>query len=50
LKISNGFPEFGAAFENVYHVAKGKVGNAECVLLKQRELVDFTLEWLERNG
>ncbi|MBA2870337.1 aminoglycoside 3-N-acetyltransferase [Anoxybacillus calidus] len=44
------FPQIGAAFENVYHVAKDKVGNAECRIMKQRELVDFTLERLERNG
>lgn len=42
--------DIGAAFEQHYHVTIGNVGNAVCRLMKQRELVDFTKEWLERNG
>lgn len=39
------FPDIGTTFESMHHVSKGKVGNAECKLMKQQELVDFTLEW-----
>jgi aminoglycoside 3-N-acetyltransferase len=44
------FREIGTAFEKEHIVKRGKVGQAECLLMKQRELVDFTLEWIEQNG
>jgi aminoglycoside 3-N-acetyltransferase len=43
------FVQIGKDFEKTHHVKKGYVGNAECRLMKQRELVDFTLDWLKRN-
>ena len=30
-------------------VRRGKVGLAECQLMPQREVVDFTVGWLEEN-
>ncbi|EZP77006.1 hypothetical protein H839_10428 [Parageobacillus genomosp. 1] len=43
------FVQIGKDFEKTHHVKKGYVGNAECRLMKQRELVDFTFDWLKRN-
>jgi len=40
------FPEIGAAFESRSKVNKGMVGSAESRLFRQREAVDFAVEWL----
>ncbi|MBD7965312.1 aminoglycoside N(3)-acetyltransferase [Fictibacillus norfolkensis] len=41
------FEEIGAAYEESGHpVRKGKVGMADCRLIPQKELVNFTEEWL----
>ena len=43
------FVDIGAAFEAAHTVKRQKLGNAELRLMKQRELVDFAVEWIERN-
>ncbi len=43
------FVDIGAAFEAAHTVKSQKLGNAELRLMKQRELVDFAVEWIERN-
>lgn len=43
------FNDIGAAFENAHSVNVVKLGNAEIKLMKQRELVDFAVEWIENN-
>lgn len=46
---SDRFPEIGAAFESEGgRVARGKVCQADSMLLKQREIVDFTSCYLRR--
>jgi aminoglycoside 3-N-acetyltransferase len=42
------FNEIGQGFEEEFHVQKGLVGKALSTLLKQREIVDYTYEWLLR--
>ncbi|MGP4082377.1 aminoglycoside N(3)-acetyltransferase [Pseudalkalibacillus sp. R45] len=44
------FGEIGKAFENVNeNILKGKVGSAHCKLFKQRESVDFAVNWFEEQ-
>ncbi len=43
------FNEIGEAFEKANDVKIIKLGNATVKLMKQRELVDFAVEWIERN-
>lgn len=43
------FEKLGADFEQTGVVKLGKVGLAECRLMPQRALVDFGVEWLEKN-
>ncbi len=43
------FREIGAAFEAVHTVFRTKIGGAELRIMKQRELVDFAIEWIEKN-
>ena len=43
------FIEIGAAFEAVHPVTTAKLGDAEIKIMKQRELVDFAVEWIENN-
>ncbi len=43
------FVEIGADFETVHTVNRQKLGNAELKLMKQRELVDFAVEWIQKN-
>jgi aminoglycoside 3-N-acetyltransferase len=43
------FTQIGAAFEEDRHVKKGKLGGAELKLMKQRELVNYAVEWIQRN-
>jgi aminoglycoside 3-N-acetyltransferase len=40
------FPEIGAEFEGRARVNKGLIGSAESRLFRQREAVDFAVEWL----
>ncbi|MFC0190258.1 aminoglycoside N(3)-acetyltransferase [Fictibacillus aquaticus] len=43
------FPEIGAAFEQEHKVLRGKIGSADSHLMSQRELVDFTENWLNKK-
>jgi aminoglycoside 3-N-acetyltransferase len=43
------FAEIGRAFEQEHEVATGKVAIADCRLFKQRELVDFGVEWMNAH-
>ena len=43
------FNEIGAAFENTCSVRKAALGNGTITLMKQRELVDFVVTWIEQN-
>ena len=43
------FEEIGAAFESAYPVQKATLGNGTLRLMKQRELVDFAVNWMEAN-
>ena len=43
------FDDIGKAFEENCPVSKGKIGTGEIRLMKQRELVDFAVEWMEKN-
>ena len=43
------FLQIGAAFEKEYAVKHGVIGNAELRLMRQRELVDFAVRWIEAN-
>lgn len=43
------FENIGEAFEKEYPVQKVSLGNASLTFMKQRELVDFAVEWIERN-
>ena len=51
LEISDeDFPKIGEAFGNIPgNVARGKVGEGVALLFKQRELVDFAVEWMQRH-
>ena len=46
---SEDFAEIGEAFENRHSVQKVTLGNATITLMKQRELVDFAVQWIEQN-
>lgn len=43
------FVEIGEAFEKEYDVKISKLGNATLRFMKQRELVDFAVKWIENN-
>lgn len=43
------FEELGADFEETVGCVTGSVGEAEATLLDQQSLVDFAVEWLEKN-
>ena len=43
------FKEIGKAFEKVSTVNKGLIGKASIRLMRQRELVDFAVKWMEQN-
>lgn len=43
------FDQIGAAFEERYDVHRAMMGKAELRLMRQRELVDFAVEWIEKN-
>ncbi|WP_242835582.1 AAC(3) family N-acetyltransferase [Butyrivibrio sp. AC2005] len=43
------FVDIGAAFEAAHNVNKCTLGEAGLKLMKQRELVDFAVEWIEKN-
>ena len=43
------FEQIGAAFEAEYEVKKGMIGGAELRMMRQRNLVDFAVRWMEEN-
>ena len=43
------FCEIGTAFENAYPIHKASLGNGTIRLMKQRDLVDFAVRWIEEN-
>lgn len=43
------FAAIGAALDTAGLVGLGRVGSAECRLMRQRATVDFALEWMERE-
>lgn len=43
------FEDIGKAFEEECSVNIGKIGNAEIRLMKQRDIVDFAVKWIENN-
>lgn len=43
------FLQIGEAFERECHVGKAPLGNGTITLMKQRELVDFAVKWIEEN-
>ena len=43
------FPQLGDAYESTYNIPRGRVGKAEVRFMKQRPLVDFAVDWLEKN-
>lgn len=43
------FDEIGKAFESVNPVSKVTLGNGTLTLMRQRDLVDFAVSWIEEN-
>lgn len=43
------FVHIGEAFEKERTVTKVSLGNGELIFMKQRELVDFAVDWIEKN-
>ena len=43
------FEEIGAAFETLGKVTKTELGNGTLRFMRQRELVDFAVEWIRKN-
>ncbi len=43
------FEEIGDAFEKAYPVKKMELGNTVIRFMKQRDIVDFAVEWIEKN-
>ena len=43
------FEKIGQAFECVHSVSKVTLGNGTLTLMRQRELVDFAVEWIGKN-
>ena len=43
------FEEIGEAFEKEMPVSFGKIGDADIRLMSQREIVDFSIKWIEKN-
>ena len=43
------FSQIGAAFEQTHQVAKVTLGNGTLTFMRQRELVDFAVQWIEEN-
>lgn len=43
------FEEIGKAFEENYQVNHGKLGESNLKLMSQTDLVDFSVEWIEKN-
>ena len=44
------FPQLGQAFEREHDILTGMVGSATCRLFRQRDAVDFAVDWLNRHS
>jgi aminoglycoside 3-N-acetyltransferase len=44
------FSDLGADYEAAKAVARGRVGSADARLFRQRDAVDFAVEWLRTHG
>ncbi|PER20498.1 aminoglycoside N(3)-acetyltransferase [Bacillus sp. AFS054943] len=47
---SETFVEIGVQFEQKGTVTNGKIGNATCRIMKQRDIVDFGTEWFRKKN
>lgn len=45
----NDFAEIGADYEAAHIVSTATIGGTKLKAMKQRELVDFAVEWIEKN-
>lgn len=45
----NDFEQIGTAFEGQGKTSRVPLGNSSVCLMRQRELVDFAVEWIEKN-
>lgn len=43
------FDTLGDTYEAAHHIPRGRVGIAEVRFMKQRPLIDFAVEWMEKN-
>ena len=43
------FADIGADFETAHVVNTADIGGTKLKTMKQRELVDFAVEWIEKN-
>jgi aminoglycoside 3-N-acetyltransferase len=43
------FGDIGNAFDAAHPVTIGKISNAEVRFFKQRAVVDYAVEWIEKN-
>jgi aminoglycoside 3-N-acetyltransferase len=43
------FPTIGDSYEAEYHIARGRIGQAEVRFMKQRPLVDYGIKWMEQR-
>lgn len=43
------FKQIGKDFEKIYRVSKVRFGHAVLRLIRQRDLVDFAVKWIEKN-
>ena len=43
------FEQIGKDFEKEHHVACGNIGNAVIRLMNQRDIVDYSVKWIEQN-
>jgi len=46
---SDDFEAIGRSYERDHAVVRGEVGNATCKIISQREIVDFAVQWMEKN-
>jgi aminoglycoside 3-N-acetyltransferase len=43
------FPQIGDAYEAAHNIRRGTIGKAEARFMKQKPLVDFAVEWMEKH-
>jgi aminoglycoside 3-N-acetyltransferase len=46
---SDDFEQIGDLYEAEHGIPRGRVGNAEVRFLKQRPLIDYAVQWMEKN-